>query len=80
MHMWENLLQHLDPYSPDKPWFERHIDDGQRTLPFFYWNFLDDVRYLLDPLASRNDRVHKPLSEYHLSGQKIYPEMYTADW
>jgi len=80
MHTLENLLRHLDPYSPYLQWLEGHGEDGQRTLPFFYRNVLDGVRYLLRQIAYRNDLVYAPPREYDQSGQRIYAEMHTADW
>jgi len=80
MHMLENLLRHLDPYSPDLQWLEGHVEDGQRTLPFFYRNVLDCVRYLLCLIAYRDDLVYAPRRQYNQSGQRIYAEMHTADW
>ena len=79
MHTLENLLQHLDPYSPCVPWLEGHVEEGQRTLPFFYRNVLDCVRYLLRQIAYREHLVYAPRCEYDQSGQRIYAEMHTAD-
>jgi len=76
----ENLLRHLDPYSPYLQWLEGHVEDGQRTLRFFYRNVLDCVRYLLGQIAYCDDLVYAPHREYDQSGQRIYPEMHTADW
>jgi len=64
MHTLENLLRHLDPYSPYLQWLEGHVEDGQRTLPFFYRNVLDCVRYLLCKIANRDDFVYAPRREY----------------
>jgi len=36
MHTLENHLRFLDPYSQYLQWFEGQVEDGQRTLPFFY--------------------------------------------
>ena len=80
MHTLENLLRHLDPYGPYLQWFEGHVEDGQRTLPFFYRDVLDCVRYLLRQIAYRDDLVYAPRREYDQSGQRIYAEMHTADW
>jgi len=80
MHTLENLLRHLHPYSPYRPWLEGHVEDSQRTLPFFYANVLDCVRYPLRQIAYRDDLVYAPRREYHESGQRIYAEMHTADW
>jgi len=44
MDTLENLLRHMDPYSPYLEWLEGHVEDGQGTLPFFYQNVLDCVR------------------------------------
>jgi len=79
MHTLEYLLRHLDPYSPDLQGLEGHVEDGQRTLPFFYRNVLDGVRYLLPQLAYRYDLVYAPRREYDQSGNRIYAEMHTAD-
>jgi len=80
MHTLENLLRHLDRYSPYLQWLERHVEDGQRTLPFLYRNLLDCVRYLLRRIAYRHDLVYEPRREYDQSGQRIYAEMHTSDW
>jgi len=80
MHRLENLLRHLDPYSPYLQWLEGHGEDGQRTLPFFCRNVLDCVRYLLRQIAYRDDLVYVPCCEYDQNGQRIYAEMHTADW
>jgi len=78
MHTLENLLRHLDPYSPYLQWLEGHVADGQRTLPFFYRNVLDCVRYLLRQIVYPDDLVYAPHCEYDQSGQKVYAEMHTA--
>jgi len=78
--MLVNFLRHLDPYSPYRQWLEGYAQDGQRTLPFFYRNVLDCVRYLLRQIAYRDDLVYAPRREYHQSGQRIYSEMQMADW
>ena len=80
MHTLENLLRHLDPYSPYLEWLEGHVEDRQRTLPFFYRNVLDWVRYLLPQIANCHDLVYAPRREYDQSGQRIYAEMHMADW
>jgi len=78
-HTFENLLRHLDPYCPYLQWLEGHVEDDQRTLPFFYRNVLDCVRYLLRKIAYCDDLVYAPRREYDQSGQRIYAEMHTAD-
>jgi len=60
MHTFENLLRHLDPYSPYLQWLEGHVEAGQRTLSFFYRDVLDCVRYLLGQIAYRDDLVWAP--------------------
>jgi len=80
MHTLENLLRHLDPYSPYLQWLEGHVEKGQRTLPFFYRNLLDCMRDLLRQIAYRDDLVYAPRREYDQSGHRIYAEMHTADW
>ena len=57
MHTLENLLLALDPHSAYLQWNEGYVDDGKRTLPFFYRNVLDCVRYLLRQIAYRDDFV-----------------------
>jgi len=79
MNTLENLLQHLDPYSPYLQWLKGHVEDGQRTLLFFYRNVLDCIRYLLRQIAYHDDLVYVPRCEYDQSGQRIYAEMHTAD-
>ena len=53
---------------------------GQRTLPFFFRNVLDSVRYLLWQIAYHDKLVYAPRREYDQTGQRIYAEMHTADW
>jgi len=79
MDTLENLLQHWDPYTPYLQWLEGYVEDGQRTLPFFYRNVLDCVRYLLRQIAYRDDLVYAPRPDYDPSGERIYAEMHTAD-
>jgi len=80
MHTWGYLLRHLDPYSPYLQWLEGHVKKCQTTLPFFYQNVLDCLRYLLRQIAYRDDLVYAPRREYEQSGQRIYAEMHTAHW
>jgi len=80
MHTLENHLQLLDPYSQYLQWFEGQVEDGQRTLPFFYRNVLGCVRYLIRQIAYRDDLVYAPRHEYDSTGQRIYAEMHSADW
>jgi len=79
MHTLENHLRFLDPYSQYRQWFEGQVEDGQRTLPFFYRNVLGCARYLLPQIAYRDDLVYALPREYDPSGQRIYAEMHTAD-
>jgi len=80
MHTLKNHLLFLDPYSQYLQWFEGQVEDGQRTLPFFYRDVLGCVRYLLRQIAYRDDLVYAPRREYDPSGQRIYAAMHTADW
>ena len=57
MHMLENHLRSLDPYSSYLQWFEQQVEDSKRTLPFFYRNVLDCVRYLLGQIACQDGFV-----------------------
>jgi len=63
MQTLENHLRHLDPYSPYLQSLEGHVEDSQRTLPFFYRNVLDCVRYLLRQIAYGDDLVCAPRRE-----------------
>ena len=63
MHTLENLLQALDPHSAYLQWNEGHVDDGKRTLPFFYRNVLDRLIYLLPQIAYKDDFVYAPRRE-----------------
>jgi len=60
MQTLENHLRHLDPYSPYLQSLEGHVEDSQRSLPFFYRNFLDCVRYLLRQIVYHDDLVYTP--------------------
>jgi len=80
MHTLEKHLRELDPYSRYLQWFEGQVEDGKRTLSFFYRNVLDCVRYLLRQIAYRDNFVYAPRREYDHTGQRVYAEMHTADW
>lgn len=80
MYTLENHLQSLDPFGLYLQWLEGQVEDGMRTLPFFYRNILDCVRYLLRQITYRDDLVYAPRREYDQAGQRIYAEMHTADW
>ena len=80
MHTLENHLRSLDPYSPYLQWFEGQVEDSKRTLPFFYRNILDCVRYLLRQIAYQDDLVCAPRREFDPDGERIYSEMNTMDW
>jgi len=67
MHTLENILRHLDLYHPYLQWLEGHVEDRQRTLPFFYLSILDCMRYLLHQIANRDELVHVPRREYDQS-------------
>jgi len=51
MHTLEYHLRALDPHSVYLQWYEEQVDDGKRTLRFFYRIVLDCIRYLLDQIA-----------------------------
>jgi len=80
MHTLENHLRRLDPYGQYLQWFKGKFKDNQRTLPFFYCNILDCIRYLLRQIAYRDDFVYALRRENDQEGQEIFSEMHTADW
>ena len=80
MHTLQNHLRRVDPYGQYLQWFEGKVEFDQRTLPFFYRNILDCVRYLLRQIAYRDDLVYAPRREYDFDGQRVFSEMHTADW
>jgi len=80
IHTLENIHRQLDPYSPYLHWLDGHVEDGQRTLPFFYRDVLDFVRYLLRQIAYRDNLAYATHRGYDQSRQSIYSEMPTADW
>jgi len=80
MHKLENHLRLLDLYSQYLQWFEGQVEDGQRTLTFFYRNVLGYIRYPLRQIAYRDDLVYAPPHEYDSTRQRIYAEMQTVDW
>jgi len=56
------------------------VEGCQRTLPIFYLNVLDSLRYHLHQIAYRDDLVYAPRRENNQSGQRIYADMHMADW
>ena len=79
MHTLENHLRSLDPDSSYLQWFEGQVEDSKRTLPFFYRNLLDWVRYLLRQIAYQDALVYPPRREFDPNGERIYAEMQTAE-
>src|SRR5437588_3025728 len=57
MNTLENHLWSLDPYSHYPQWFEGQVDDGRRSLLYFYHNILNCVRYLFRQIAYRDDFI-----------------------
>jgi len=47
---------------------------------FFYRNVLDWVRYLLHNIAYWDDLIYAPRCEFDPNSERIYAEVYTADW
>jgi len=80
MHTLANHVRSLDPHSSYLQWFEGQVEDSKRTLPFFYRNVRDCVRYLLRQIAYQDDLVYAPWHEFDPNGERIYAEMHTADW
>ena len=80
MQTLENHLLFLDPYSQYLQWFEGQVDDGQRTLPFFYRHVICCIRYLFRLIAYRDYLVYAPQREYNPTGQRINAEMHMVDW
>ena len=79
MHTLENHLRILDPYSAYLQWFEGQVEDGSRTVLFFYRNILDCVWYLLRHIAYRDGLFSAPWRKYDHSRNRIYAAMHTAD-
>ena len=69
MHTLENHLWSLDPHSSYLQWFEGQVEDSQRTLPFFYRNILDCVRYILRQIAYQDDLVYALRGEFNPKGK-----------
>jgi len=80
MNTLANLLHALDPYSAYLQWNEGQVDDGNQTLPFFYRNVPDCIKYLMCQIGYRDDFVYVPCREYDTNGQRVYAEMHAADW
>ena len=80
MHTLENLLQALDPHTAYLQWNEGQVNNGKPTLPFFYRNILDCVRYLLRHIAYRDNFIYSPRRVCDNYKQRIYAEIHTADW
>ena len=71
MHTLENHLWSLDPYNPCLQWFEGQVEDSKRTLPFFYRNVLDCVRYPLRQIAYQDDLVYAQRREFDHNNERI---------
>ena len=57
MHTLDKHLRELGFYTQYLQWFEGQVEDGKRTLSFFYRNVLDCGRYLLRQIDYRDDFV-----------------------
>ena len=73
-HTLENHLQFLDPYTQYLHWFEGQVEDGQRTLPFFYRDVLGCVRYLLRQITYRDDLVYARRRECISKKKRLHPD------
>ena len=82
MYTLENLLRSMDPYGPYLQWFKGQVvsEDGKSTLPFFYRDILDYVRYLLRQITYQDDLVYAPRWEFDQNGKRIYAEMHMSNW
>jgi len=79
MYTLAKHLQELDLWGRYLQLFEGQVENGERTLSFFYRNVLSCVRYLLRKIALRDDFVYVPPRESNHTGQPVYAEMHTAD-
>jgi len=79
MHTLAKHLQELDLWGRYLQLFEGQVENGDRTLSFFYHNVLSCVRYLLCKIAYPDDFVYMPPRESNHTGQLGYAEMHTAD-
>ena len=70
MHTLENHLPSLDPHSSYRQGFEGQVKDSKRTMPFFYRNVLDCVRYLLRQIAYQDDLVYTSRCEFNPNGER----------
>ena len=70
MHTLEHHLGSLDLYSPYLQWFKGEIEDSKRTLPFFFRNVLNCVRYLLRQTACQDELVYTPQREFNHNDER----------
>ena len=64
----------------DCPWQESEIEvDGRRT-PFWYRDPLAAIRYIIGHIPFKEDLHYAPVRERAANGERLYSEMWTADW
>ena len=64
IHTLGKHLLEFDSYSRYLQLFEGQVEDGKRTLSFFYRNVLECVRYLLRQIANQDNFIYRPQREY----------------
>ena len=73
-------LDVLDPFREYLMWTDAASGDGRHTTSFYYRKTLDYVRYLVRQVEYRSNIVYASVREYDSSGERLYSQMYTADW
>jgi len=71
MHTLENHLRSLYPHTSYLQWFEGQVADSKKTLPFFYRNVLDCVRYPLHQIAYHDHLIYAPWCEFDPNSERI---------
>jgi Plavaka transposase len=83
-HTLQQLLERMDLEYGIAPWVSAQatavISGETHKIPFFYRDPLDCIRFLLKQPPYRDYLVFAPMRQFNESGERVYTDMYTADW
>ena len=61
-------------------WKESSVNIEGKATPFWFWNPIAVVRYILQHPLFQDHLSYVPVKQMDCSGKGIYAEMWTADW
>lgn len=78
------LLDRIAPELSQVEWqrgcYEFAEQIRKRMVCYYYWLFLVCIEYLYQQHAYTTDMVYRHTGEYNEGGERMYSELYMADW